>query len=193
MWRAQLHRRKPRPAQRENTSAGGSCWMGTMQLPETQPAERGPLGSASLCLCPGQGCGSASVCSHRTGVSGLEEGKAAGDKGMEGGMALMGESSNPHQCVWCGLTWQLPSSLPKMAVLTLQSSEGWGVLHKAVPTKNMLLLPHIFYFNLVNWHSSALWDQPWRPSMLSFRELKGGVNGLAWESWSSWPRGMYCL
>lgn len=192
MWRAQLHRRKPRPAQRENTSAGGSCWMGTMQLPETQPAGRGPLGSASVFLWPGQGCGSASVCSFRTGVAGLEEGKTAGDKGMEGGMALMGESSNPIGVFGVGSHDSSPAACPQWLCSCSRAARA-AELHKAVPTKTMLLLPHIFYFNLVNWHSSALQDQPWRLSMLSFLELKGGVNGLTQESWSPWPRGMYCL
>lgn len=62
-------------------------------------------------------------------------------------------------------------------------------LRKAVPTKTVLLLH--FFFNDVDWHSPALWDQPGRLSLLSFLERKGGVNGLTWESWLPWPWDMY--
>lgn len=61
MWRAQLHRMKPRGAQRENSSAGRSHWMGTTLLPETQSVGKGLPGSAPLSLHPGQGHGSAST------------------------------------------------------------------------------------------------------------------------------------
>lgn len=133
MWRAQLHRRKPRAAQRQNSSAGGSCHMGTALLPETQPTGRGPLGSAPLSLHLGQGHGSASAdfWPRCTGAAGLGESKAAvppaGDKGMDGDTLPMGESTSPRWCLWRGLAWRLPSSLPAMAVLLLQSSKYRGV------------------------------------------------------------------
>ena len=129
MWRAQLHGRKPGAARRENSGAGGSCRPGTTLLPGARPTGREPLGSAPHSLHLGQGRGSASASSCGS-WSCRPQGRArqpAGDKGVDGGTSPMGESTGPHRCVWRGLACRLPSSLPMMALLMLQTGECWGV------------------------------------------------------------------
>lgn len=186
MWRAQLHRRKPRAAQRENSGAGGNRRMGTALLPDTQPAGRGPWGAAPQSLHPGLGWGSASAGSCRTGAAVL--GRASQLSQLQVTRARM-----EVRCRWakapalhgvrCGLTWQLPRSV---CALAPQQPVLRSEIHKAVPTKTVLLL-QLFSFNGVGWHSPALWVQPRRLLMLSFLECKGGVNGLTQESWLPWP------
>lgn len=200
MWRAQLHRRKPRAAPRENSGAGGSRRTGTALLPEKQPTGRGPLGSAPLSLRPGQGRGSPSAgfCPRCTGAAG------------PGG----GQSSRPT-CRWQGHGWSYAADgqkhQPSRVRLTRAHTTGpqqpardgcalapeqripRSELRKAVPTKTVLLLRFFLFFNDVDWQSPALWDRPRRLLMLSFLEHKGGVNGLTRESWLPWPWGIYCL
>lgn len=199
MWRAQLHRRKPRAAQRENSGAGGSRRTGTALLPENQPGGRGPLGSAPLSLRPGQGHGSASAgfWPPAAALRALGEGKAAvppaGDKGTDGGTPPMGKSTIPHQCVWHGLGVAAPRQLPAMAVLSLQSSEYRGVSYTKRCQQKPCCCSTFFFFNDADWHSPAPWDQPRRLLMLSFLEHKGGANGLTRESRLPWPWGVYFL
>lgn len=159
MWRAQLHRRKPRAVQRENSGAGGSGWMGTGQLPDTQPVGRGPQGAAPQSLHPGLGWGSASAGSCR-----CQTGAAVLDRGSQLSQLQVTRARMEARCrwakapalgvVWCGLTWQLPHSV---CALAPQQQTLRSEIHKAVPTKTLLLL-QFFSFNGVDWHCPALWD-----------------------------------
>lgn len=173
MWRAQLHRMKPRGAQRENSGAGRSHWMGTALLPETQPVGKGLPGSAPLSLRPGQGhgCASAGFCPHCSRA-------AASGSPRQLSHLRVTRAWMDLRCQWAKApslgTSRLSSSLPTEA---LEQQALSNELHKVVPTKTVLLL---HFFDDVDWHSPALCDEPRRLSMLSFLEHKGSLNVLTW-------------
>lgn len=126
MWRAQLHRTKPRGAQRENSGAGRSHWMGTALLPETQPVGKGLPGSAPLSLRPGQGhgCASAAFCPHCSRA-------AASGSPRQLSHLRVTRAWMDLRCQWAKApslgTSRLPSSLPTEAVLVLWSSRHWAM------------------------------------------------------------------
>lgn len=169
------------------------CWQelpdGDRSAPGNPAYGKGTPGLRSPLPAPGAGMW-LSLCRlllplHRRRGAGVGQGSHPTCWGQGHGWRYAADGAkrqpSPVCVAWAGVTAPPQPAHSGHAPAPEQQTPRSG-LHKVVPTKTMLLLC-LFFFNDVDWHSSALWDQPRRLLMLSFLEHKGGVNGLTGESW----------
>lgn len=163
-----------RRAQRENSRAGRSHWMGTAVLPETQAVGKGLPGSGGALLL------SPCVQGRDRAQPPLPSAPTALELRSGGGHGSCRTCRCPGQGWICARSTipqhqQAPGSLPTEAVPCLGAGGTEQGVTQSGASKNSALA-----LDGVDWHSPALCDEPRRLSMLSFLQHKGSLNVLTW-------------